>query len=81
MKYYNIIKNRYLEIIKEEPFMIVKNAIFNVLGSYGVGYKTGNKNIIYVNIFIGFIMVLLLLYSKQYILFLAIGASSISFAP
>ena len=80
-EYYNTIKNKYLEILKKEPVMIVQNAIFNTIGAYALGYKTGSLLLIYINIFLGLMMVILLLYTKQYILFLAIGAGSISFTP
>jgi len=82
--YYNVLKKRYFEIIKENPIMMVRNAIFNTIQAYSFGYshrlhqKFGDK-LIYISIIIGLIIIGLLLYTKQYILFLAIGFASGSF--
>jgi hypothetical protein len=82
--YYKVLQKRYMEIIKENPLMICKNIILNTTQAYSFGYshslnqKFGNK-IIYASILIGLIMIGLLLYAKQYILFLAIGFASGSF--
>ena len=79
--YYKVLKKRYFEILKENPIMIVKHLLLNVAESYSVGYKVGNPRIIYASAFIGVIMMLLLLYTKQYMLFLAIGFAAGSFTP
>jgi len=82
--YYKILKYRYIKIIKENPYMMLRNAIFNTLQAYSFGYshslhqKFGNK-LIYTSIIIGLIIIGLLLYTKQYVLFLAIGFASGSF--
>ncbi|MDL2346075.1 hypothetical protein [Campylobacter hyointestinalis] len=77
--YYDALKNRYLQIIQLNYLLIFKNAVLNIIGSYGFGYKPENKVLIYINILCGLVFMTMLLYSKQYILFSAIGISSISF--
>ncbi len=81
IKYLDFIKDKYFEIIKKSPSLIIKNAILNILESYGLGYKANYLYINYFSAFIGFILIVLLLYFKEYILFLAIGIASISFTP
>ena len=82
--YYKILKARYLTIVKENPVMIIKHAVLNTIQAYSIGYsnslnqKFGNK-IIYLSVLIGLIFMGLLIYTKQYILFLAIGFASGSF--
>ena len=82
--YYNHLKERLIEIVKEFPMMFVKNAIFNTIQAYSIGYshslnkKYGNK-LIYLSLFIGIMMISFLIYTKQYIIFLAIGFSTGSF--
>jgi hypothetical protein len=80
-EYYSVLKERYFSILNEEPLSIVKNALLNTVGSYGFGYKTGSSVLVYTNILVGFIMLLLLLYTKQYLLFFTIGISSATFTP
>lgn len=78
-EYYKILKNRYFELLSDNPILFVRNALFNVASSYSFGYKTGNKKLIYLSIISGFIFMVLLLFSRQYILFFAIGFAAASF--
>ena len=80
-EYYEVLQERYFEILKESPIMIIKNALLNILQSYSIGYKVGNPKIIYLSSIIGVLAIILLLYTKQYILFLAIGFAGGSFTP
>ncbi len=79
--YYNVLKTRYVEIVKKNPFMIVKHALLNVFESYSIGYKVGNTFINYISAAFGLIVVGLLIYTRQYILFIAIGMSGGAFTP
>jgi hypothetical protein len=82
--YYKVLQKRYFEIISENPLMILKHAVLNTIQAYSFGYshslnqRFGNK-LIYMSVAIGLMMIGLLLYTKQYILFLAIGFASGSF--
>jgi len=80
-EYIDTLKKGYLKILREDPILIIRNAILNILSSYSFGYKTGNDILINISIILGLIMVILLLYTKQYILFVAIGLTNISFTP
>jgi hypothetical protein len=79
--YYKILKAQYLSIVEENPVMIIKHGILNTIQAYSIGYsnslnqKFGNK-IIYLSVLVGLIVMGLLIYTKQHILFLAIGFAS-----
>lgn len=75
----SFIKKKYFDIIEESPFLLMKNALLNILESYGFGYKPNLMVINYFSAFIGLVLMLLLLYFGEYILFFAIGISSASF--
>ncbi|HFU74787.1 MAG TPA: hypothetical protein ENK66_00930 [Arcobacter sp.] len=77
----DFIKNKYFMILQESPELIVKNAFLNIFQSYGLGHKANNYIVNYISVFIGFLLIVFLLYFKEYILFLAIGIASISFSP
>ena len=82
--YYGVLKEEVLQMIEETPLLFMRNALYNTIQAYGVGYsyhlyqKFGNS-IVYAEILLALTVILLLLYTKQYILFLAIGLSSGSF--
>ena len=80
-EYYQILKKEYFRILSENPKLAIKNALLNIFQSYSIGYKVGNERIAYASAFLGLLMIVLLLYSKQYVLFLAIGLLSGSFTP
>jgi hypothetical protein len=79
--YYNKLKVRILEVSKDKPFMLLRNAFYNTIQSYGFGFskklndKFGHK-FLYLSLALGSVMIVLLLFTQQYILFFAIGLSS-----
>lgn len=77
----NFIKKKYFGIVENSPILLMKNALLNILESYGFGYKPNMMNINYFSAFIGFILIMLLLYFGEYILFFAIGIATVSFTP
>ena len=85
--YYVLLKNRIIEIAKENPLMMVRNMTYNIAQSYSFGYshsinqKVEGYWIVYISIAFGLIMMALLLYTKNYILFLAIGFAGGAFTP
>lgn len=80
-EYYKSIKKRYIKIVQEDPLMIIKHALLNILQSYSIGYKVGNPFINYLSASFGLIIIGLLLYTQQYMLFIAIGMASGGFTP
>jgi len=79
--YNDFIKKKYFNILKESPLLLAKNALLNILQSYGIGYKVNMMNLNYLSSFFGFLLIFLLLYFNQYTLFFAIGFAGASFTP
>ena len=78
-RYYETIKDEYFSILKESPTLILVNAVKNTLGGYSFGYFVGNPLIQNIAIIFGGIFALVLLLFRQYVWFLAIGLSLITF--
>jgi len=78
-RYDDTLKKEYLAILKESPMLLLVNAVKNTLGGYSFGYFVGSPLIQNMAIIFGGIFALLLLLFRQYVWFLAIGLSLISF--
>ena len=79
--YLTLLKENYLHIVKESPSLLAKNALLNILQSYGIGYKVNIMSLNYASSFLGLILILFLIYFREYFLFFIIGFSSVSFTP
>lgn len=78
-QYLAFIKDKYFAILHESPGLLLKNAVLNVLGSYGYGYMPNHMALNYLSVFVGLILALLLLLYREFPLFFLIGISSMSF--
>ncbi len=75
-------RSRYLDIAQENPLMLMRNAALNVVQSYSIGYLNGAPAWIHYAVAAsGFLVILALLYSGQYLILLAIGIAGIGFSP
>ena len=81
IEYNDFIKKEYFKILRESPALLVKNMFLNILQSYGFGHAPNFTIINYLSSSLGLIFIILLLYYKEYWLFLFIGISTISFTP
>lgn len=79
--YNKILRKEIKRIGSEEPQMLLRNAVLNVLQSYSVGHPIGRPMWAYFSAVIGAMVMGFLLATKQYWLFLGIGAVSAGFAP
>ena len=77
----DFIKKEYFNIMHDSPELLIRNAFFNIFQSYGFGHKANKEWINYVSIVFGLLLISMLLYYKEYLLFLVIGIASISFSP
>jgi len=77
--YYKVVEKEYFNILKESPVLLASNAIKNTLAGYSFGYFVGNPLIQNIAIIFGGFFALLLLLFREYIWFLAIGLSLITF--
>jgi hypothetical protein len=79
-RYKRIAKERYFEIIKDNPLMIVRNAALNIFQSFGVGYiNKGSDTINYLTSLLGFAILALLISRGKYFLTLLIITTNITF--
>ena len=78
--YARIMKQYYMDFLKSHPLTALRNTSLNVLQGYSIGYTNGLPMwAYYINAAIGIITILMLLYTRQYVLFLAIGLISGTF--
>lgn len=80
LHYLQVIKERYIDILLDEPFLLAGNAILNLFQTFSIGYITGSPILTWISTFLGFLIFSFLIYSKQIVWALAILSSSISFA-
>ena len=78
--YYEVVREEYTRIATDEWSMVLRNAVLNVTSAYSIGYKTGNRLIQYFSSFTGSVLVLLLLYFRQFFWFFSIGIACAGFA-
>jgi hypothetical protein len=79
-QYTNIIKKRYLEMVKEAPLLLFKNAIVNTLQVFSLGYVVDRPWATWASTVVGFFVLLFLLYARQFIWVVAVLASAAGFA-
>jgi hypothetical protein len=79
--YQQVLKVEVMRIAEERPLMFVRNAILNALQSFSVGHPVGRPILAYISAAIGFVVIATLLLSRQYWLFLGIGAVSVGYTP
>jgi len=78
-KYLSVLKDRYFEVVMESPWVIVRNAVMNFFQVYSVGHIAGGGWINLVMTFVGGMVVVFLVVTKQYVWLVATGLSAIGF--
>jgi hypothetical protein len=78
--YMNVLRTRYLEMVREQPLLLFKNAIINTLQVFSVGYIVDRPSATKVSTAVGFFVLLFLLYCRQFRWIAAVLASAGSFA-
>ena len=77
-KYNNIIKEHYFKILKEEPTLLIRNAVLNYLQSFAFGHFANRGLIINViSIFCGLLVFVYMIVKKKYNYVILISASGI----
>jgi hypothetical protein len=79
LKYTNKIKERYLYIVKSDPLLIARNSLFNFPQVYSIGYIVDSKLLTFVSSLIGVLMILLFIYTKEYVVLFGVFLSALSF--
>jgi len=79
-RYQDIAKKEVLDIVSECPTMFIKHAVLNTLQLYSFGfYSKGSEIFKYLSAAIGFIVLLSLLFLRQYWIIILIGIPSVTF--
>ncbi len=74
-------RDAYMEIAREEPLMIVRNAALNFFQSYSVGYISDSQLLSYASALIGLGTIGVLLFFGKFAFLIAIGLSTIATVP
>lgn len=77
--YYKTLKKRYLEILKTDQYLVIRNALLNLAQSFSIGYLVDYPKLRVHSILAGLLVLSVFLYSRQFVLVLGILASSIGF--
>jgi len=76
-----LLKDKYISILRNSPFLILKNAILNTLMGASLGYLAKDKIINFFIAILGFLFLLTLFYYKKYVWILSILFSIITITP
>lgn len=79
-EYTNTLKSRYFEILREEPLMLLRNALVNTLQVFSIGHIADRPLLNLINTLVGFLVFTFLIYTRQLVWVLAILASAVSFS-
>ena len=77
--YLTVMKERYLQILFDNPLILIRNAFLNLFQVFSIGYIVDSLFLSYIDTVLGFIVFIFLIYTKQFLWIIAILASSISF--
>ena len=77
--YAQTLKERYFEIVRENPWPLIRNAILNILQIFSLGHIVNKPMLTLASTALGSLVLAFLIYTKQYIWILAILLSAISF--
>jgi len=77
--YMQSLKERYLDMIFEDPFQLIKNAIENGVKVFTIGYLVRYPNLSWLVNIQGILFIAFLIYLRQYVWFLAVLSTAIGF--
>lgn len=78
--YGQVLRARYFEIIKENPWPLIRNAIMNMLQVFSIGYIVDRPFLTLACTALGFLVLVFLIFTRQYIWVLAVLVSAVGFA-
>lgn len=79
-EFLTVFKKRYVEILRSNPGLILKNAIVNTLQGFSIGYLTNKPDWInYLIAFSGMLIMIIFLYYRQYLVILMILMNNVGF--
>jgi hypothetical protein len=78
--YLDTLKSRYVQIAREDPALLIRNAIVNMLQVFSVGYIVEKPALTWASTALGATVLGFLLLTRQFVWILAVLASAVSFA-
>lgn len=78
-KYMSVLKQRYYEIVKESPLLLVRNAVLNTTQAFGVGINVSRSWTRPFTVGLGLLIIGLFIFTKQWVWGLGIFAYAIAF--
>jgi hypothetical protein len=80
-RYTERVKKEYLKIVRENPLLVLRNAILNYFQSFSIGYLNLSRTLSYLSALVGFLYFGVLLLKRRYLFIVAISLASGSFVP
>jgi len=80
-RYYAFLKGRYLAFLGEHPLRLARNAVFNLVQSFGLGFSTKSRALNVVSGVIGVAIGIAVVWTGQWVWGVGILAYSVAFAP
>lgn len=80
-RYFRILRDRYLEIAAENPLLLVRNAAYNTLQAFGLGYDVSRPWVRPVSAALGLVMIGLIVVTRQWMWGLGLVAFAGAFTP
>lgn len=78
--YYSHLRDGFMSYAKEHPWQLTRNAALNLLQSFSVGYPVGHEKLAYVSAFLGLIVFIILITTRQYFILVLAFANVVGFA-
>jgi len=78
-RYRRLTREAYLEVARQSPLLLVRNAVLNVFASFSIGYITESQTLSYASAAVGFVYCMVLLAARRLLFVAAILASCVSF--
>jgi len=79
--YYALMRSEYLNVVRESPLGIMRNAAYNLIQSFGFGYRVSRPVVQLVSGVVGLIMIGLIVWTHQWMWGVGVLAVAGSFAP
>jgi len=77
--YFGCLRNRYIDIVRSEPWLVMRNALFNVCQAFGIGYSVQYPVVSVISGVIGLAVIIVLVLRHLWLQALAIGAYSVTY--
>lgn len=77
--YSDVLRTRYLQILREQPLLVFRNALINILQTFGLGHDVNHLWVTVMSTLIGILVLSLLIFARQYLWILGVLSSAAGF--